>query len=969
MKKTKLTSVVIALAAVILTAVVSPPLQAEFTTANIGDNNANGTADISNPDEILVTGGGSDIWGTADNFTFVYEPISGDFDKKVQIKSITQPSNRNGLMFRSSLDPGSQTAYNTTYGGQLPGNTLHGFHIRTVDNGGFYWANPPFNNWLSSTKYLPPNNYLRLKRQGNQFSAFLSADGLTWMSFGKGSIDIPTDGLIGFATANGGGQALYSGYGNFTYPNPTVEIRVGPVAIDTVENLPATFTVVALGFSGNTQINSDDVSYQWFVNNVAVPEANSATFKIAQLSLADDQSKIKVVVSIPGSSTTSSTVNLGVKLDNFGPTVDRTGGFIDSISIAFDGLMNQNTTDKAENYTLVGGGQVVAAALADDKKTVHLTVTGVAVGPYSIKISGVKDVAGNTIAANTQASGITLPMRAGNGTISSGPNSFSIADDFAYYAIKGDFDKKVQITSVSAGEVGLRASVGAEPNDIQVRIAVTDHINLRGIADDVSGLGQFGRGYGGVADNLPNQWIRLRRVGDNFQAFVGINGQQWSLISERYMNNLADDLLVGLYGGTATFENFLDTDLSDTTAPTLISAGTLDKKTIGVKFSEAPSAASLQTANFIVSGGTVTAVKSGLNVNTVHLTVTGLTADTFTVKVNGVKDAAGNTIAANSSVQAKASDWKAVDIGAFDPENRSQDGDDPFVVGQSVGVSSGDNIEVEVIGGGSNLWNAGDFGHFLYKEVTGDFDVVVGVDRLDRSIGSASYGHAGLMVRNSLYLPDEDYTSNGTKVKHVMYTTYAEANQERTAIGIWRDNEGGGYGNTGPIGTGTKINGVQGRFGRLITADASGAQMPNTSPDASRWLRIRRAGDIFNFYYSYDGVTWEADGSHTSVLNEKVLIGYIGMTDTNGKNPAYYSVSNIHGFGSYGLPEPAPILSIAKDGANAVISWTGTGFKLQSSATVDRGYENAADAVVVNGGVSTATVAATGSAKFYRLIK
>ena len=145
--------------------------------------------------------------------------------------------------------------------------------------------------------------------------------------------------------------------------------------------------------------------------------------------------------------------------------------------------------------------------------------------------------------------------------------------------------------------------------------------------------------------------------------------------------------------------------------------------------------------------------------------------------------------------------------------------------------------------------------------------------------------------------------------------------------------------------------------------------MPNTSPDASRWLRIRRAGDIFNFYYSYDGVTWVADGSHTSVLNEKVLIGYIGMTDTNGKNPAHYSVSNIHGFGSYGLPEPAPMLSIAKDGANAVISWTGTGFKLQSSATVDRGYENAADAVVVNGGVSTATVAATGSAKFYRLIK
>lgn len=63
------------------------------------------------------------------------------------------------------------------------------------------------------------------------------------------------------------------------------------------------------------------------------------------------------------------------------------------------------------------------------------------------------------------------------------------------------------------------------------------------------------------------------------------------------------------------------------------------------------------------------------------------------------------------------------------PNSRPTVGDDPYRVGQAVALSSDENTEVEIIGGGSNAWNSGDFLHYLYKSgpLTGDFDVAVAV--------------------------------------------------------------------------------------------------------------------------------------------------------------------------------------------------------------------------------------------------
>jgi hypothetical protein len=56
----------------------------------------------------FVSGAGSDIWGTADSFFFVYQPIrDGEIGIAVLAETGTHPFAKAGVMIRQTLDPGS----------------------------------------------------------------------------------------------------------------------------------------------------------------------------------------------------------------------------------------------------------------------------------------------------------------------------------------------------------------------------------------------------------------------------------------------------------------------------------------------------------------------------------------------------------------------------------------------------------------------------------------------------------------------------------------------------------------------------------------------------------------------------------------------------------------------------------------------------------------------------------------------
>jgi hypothetical protein len=494
---------------------------------------------------------------------------------------------------------------------------------------------------------------------------------------------------------------------------------------------------------------------------------------------------------------------------------------------------------------------------------------------------------------------------------------------FAYEEVTGDFDRRVKVTAITADVTdpvdawtrgGLMVRTGLEHYRASLQLVAgnpatggANQVQFCGRALDGQNYTIFSRTYAGVNNALPNQWLRLRRVGDYFAAYIGTNGVDWTLAGERYQEWPAK-VMVGAYGAssrddtraTVGFSTYGAVPVSDAIPPRLVSAGTIDKKLVGVKFSEMlDMATATDPANYRLSQGTITGIKSGIGGDAVYLEVTGLTADTFSVTVlGGVKDTAGNVVAANSVAQARALNWVSQDLGRIqDPANRPKPGDDPYRVGRAVMVSSDENPEVEIVAGGSNAWNPGDYVHYLYRQepLSGDFDVTIAVSRYDRSANQGGYSNSGLMLRISPYLAGEEYTAAGTQVPMVANTTYLEnSGPGRGAIPLWRTSEHGGYGNgKADFSWTTLIGGKKGYYAGLRAMNASGAVDPQSSASSARYLRIKRTGATYFFYASWDGVDWaQVDRKDLPELPDKLLLGFSTMTDSGANEPPFSAYGN-----------------------------------------------------------------------------
>jgi hypothetical protein len=717
---------------------------------------------------------------------------------------------------------------------------------------------------------------------------------------------------------------------------------------------------------------------------------------------------------------------LTVQKDTVPPTVVSANAIGSTVGIRFDWLMDPVSAASLGNYTITGGPGVTSARLANDGRSVVLGVSGLAGNTFSVTINGVKDLGGNAIVANTIASGAvdrsltgqdigapTIPgdvysTAVGEYVLTGGGESaFSAAADQMFFlgtAITGDFDKKAKVTSLTATNAtdnwargGLMARVSSTAsNSLAVKIVVGNPKGANQVvtrvrtendaeADPLPPLGWFatGRAYSGVKDALPNQWIRLRRVGNAFFFYVGSDGENWSLVGERFIKGFPETLQVGLYAAASVVDSvatvaaasYGDVTSGDTTPPTLVSTGTLDKKLIGLKFSEMLSSATAKVVgNYTLSEGTVSAAEVGINGNSVYLTVSGLTASNFTVTVNGIKDSSGNLIAANSQVSGSLSSFKAADVGRFaDVNNRPQPTDNPFDVGKFVALSSGDHAEVDCIAAGANLWD-GQYFHYVYVEKTGDFDMQIEVARFTHASGGGDYAHSGLMARAGLYIGGLEYTDEGTKVPFEMSTTYEEVGQPRTALVLFCTNPGDTFEGVGNIvGSEVKdVNGWSGYFGNLRTINARGDLAPTSSPTQNRWLRMKRAGQVFSHYWSYDGVNWvnyqDHDRSTAGPMPDTLLVGYAAQvndsccngTAVNGK-PGIYGNSTIRALGN--TPVVRPRLQAERVSSDIILKWSQG--SLEGAPAVTGPYTD-----VMVGGVhatSPHTNAMSGTSRFYRL--
>jgi len=178
---------------------------------------------------ILMGAGGTDIWGTADQFRFASKRLSGNGTIIARVESVERSVDwtKAGIMIRESLDPGSRFAavYITPdYGCRFQARAMTST-AATSDSG---VATP-------EQIAIKAPYWVKLERTGNDFKAYYSADGAAWtaMVWNPQTITMGADVYIGLAltshTATAQTSAEFSGIsttGNVTGQWQMTEIGV-----------------------------------------------------------------------------------------------------------------------------------------------------------------------------------------------------------------------------------------------------------------------------------------------------------------------------------------------------------------------------------------------------------------------------------------------------------------------------------------------------------------------------------------------------------------------------------------------------------------------------------------------------------------------------------------------------------------------------------------------------------------------
>ncbi len=173
----------------------SPPTNSlqGWDIGNVGlagnTSHANGT--------FTLKGSGADIWGTTDAFHFAYQPLTGDGSIVARVASLTNTDSwaKAGVMIRENLDANARHAMVVV----TPGNGVS-FQRRTKTGG---------SSAHTAGAAVKAPYWVKLTRSGNDFSAYQSVDGKTWVQVGSRiTIGMGASVYVGLALTSHNNSAL-----------------------------------------------------------------------------------------------------------------------------------------------------------------------------------------------------------------------------------------------------------------------------------------------------------------------------------------------------------------------------------------------------------------------------------------------------------------------------------------------------------------------------------------------------------------------------------------------------------------------------------------------------------------------------------------------------------------------------------------------------------------------------------------
>jgi hypothetical protein len=188
------------------TPMAAGPLPGGWLNADVGTVQTAGSAQYAavGGNTLLVTGQGSGIGGvggsylstnpsTSDSFNFTYRQVTGDFTLTARLASVSGSKVSNtGLMMRAGLNSDDPVV----------ALVLGSLGRRIAEMGSRPTAGSSM-TWTTGNQYTTMPGWFRLQRAGNDFTAFQSADGVTWFKIGSSTIAMPTTYYVGFAASSG----------------------------------------------------------------------------------------------------------------------------------------------------------------------------------------------------------------------------------------------------------------------------------------------------------------------------------------------------------------------------------------------------------------------------------------------------------------------------------------------------------------------------------------------------------------------------------------------------------------------------------------------------------------------------------------------------------------------------------------------------------------------------------------------
>jgi regulation of enolase protein 1 (concanavalin A-like superfamily) len=529
--------------------VVSHP---DWTSQDVGAPALTGSTTILG-NTFTVRGGGNDIWGTADQFQFVHQTLTGDGEivARVTSQQVTDGWAKAGVMVKQSTVAGSPYA-------------LLGV---TPDHGVNFQYN--FNGSVAGAAIPAGAAWLKLQRSGDTFTSFASTDGQAWTQVGSSTVALGADAQIGlFVTSHNGVQLSTATFDNVSVtktllPSPWTGSDVGgPVVSGSSSYVGGVFTVKGGGndiwgtadqfqfvhqsLAGDGEIVAHVTGQQptdpWAKAGVMVKQSTAAGSPYALLAVTpangvNFQSNFNSSAAGPAGATWLKLQRTGNTVTSLASTDGQTWTQVGTATVALGADAQIGLFVTSHN-----GAQLGTATFDNVSVTKALLPVPWAGG----------DVGGPALAGSATYSAGAFTVKGGGNDIWGTADQFQ----FVHQTLTGDGEIVAHVTGQTATDPWAKAGVMVKQSTAAgspyAMLAVTP-------ANGVNFQFNFTNSVAGPAGAT---WLKLQRSGNTVTSFASTDGQTWTQVGTATVA-LGTDAQIGLFVtshngaqlGTATFDN------------------------------------------------------------------------------------------------------------------------------------------------------------------------------------------------------------------------------------------------------------------------------------------------------------------------------------------------------------------------------------------------------------------------------